>query len=470
MYLLTRADSLHIPIAPKSVDLIICSPPYWDQRVYEDDGEGYEGQLGNEPTAELYLEHLWQVTDQLWRALKDTGSLWWNMGDKRSGSGSHNNATLGEVRGKGSTLQGGAQYSHQRQAPVAYKRDGGFGRPKSKMLLPHRYAIGCEDRQFGEEQLGWIVRQDQVWMKRNAIPDNTADRTSDKHEYWFHLTKHGAYYSAVDELREDYDDPDGTAARYAQGYNEGSHYDDQRRTTNNDLGGDWTMNPAGKRPASYTHIAEDPYEGLWSWLAATQPDLLDHYLAHSSPGVAPSGWLTSNEPLRAPGHLEQHFAAFPTEWPRRIIMGWSPPGICLECGEGRRPAVTEERTLDGEPVSGSWQTNPDGHQVGPQGVGHWRYNTNRSILGYQCPCYTGAPTVAELAAWNRPPTRPAVVLDPFVGTGTTLVCAEALGRIGVGLDLSGSYLDLARWRIRDSGQVAKVEGRRFAEAQGDLFG
>ena len=38
------------------------------------------------------------------------------------------------------------------------------------------------------------------------------------------------------------------------------------------------------------------------------------------------------------------------------------------------------------------------------------------------------------------PTIPATVLDPFVGSGTTLVVARQLGRSGVGLDLSLDYL------------------------------
>ncbi len=40
-----------------------------------------------------------------------------------------------------------------------------------------------------------------------------------------------------------------------------------------------------------------------------------------------------------------------------------------------------------------------------------------------------------------------VVLDPFVGTGTTLVAALMLGRIGIGVDLSLHYLDIARRRV-----------------------
>ena len=55
-----------------------------------------------------------------------------------------------------------------------------------------------------------------------------------------------------------------------------------------------------------------------------------------------------------------------------------------------------------------------------------------------------------------PPTRPALVLDPFMGTGTTLLVASAYGRLGVGVDLSRDYCRLARWRTRDPGERARA--------------
>lgn len=42
---------------------------------------------------------------------------------------------------------------------------------------------------------------------------------------------------------------------------------------------------------------------------------------------------------------------------------------------------------------------------------------------------------------------PALVLDPFAGTGTTLAVAKELGRHGVGIDLKREYLDMAAERI-----------------------
>jgi site-specific DNA-methyltransferase (adenine-specific) len=46
--------------------------------------------------------------------------------------------------------------------------------------------------------------------------------------------------------------------------------------------------------------------------------------------------------------------------------------------------------------------------------------------------------------------EPGVVLDPFCGTGTTLLAARTLGRRSVGIDLSASYLALCEARCAES--------------------
>ena len=47
-----------------------------------------------------------------------------------------------------------------------------------------------------------------------------------------------------------------------------------------------------------------------------------------------------------------------------------------------------------------------------------------------------------------------LVLDPFMGSGSTLVAAARLGRRYVGYDLDPTYVDIARLRVRDEGSTA----------------
>jgi len=43
--------------------------------------DGWRGQLGLEPTPDLYVQHIVQVFHEMRRVLRDDGTLWLNMGD-----------------------------------------------------------------------------------------------------------------------------------------------------------------------------------------------------------------------------------------------------------------------------------------------------------------------------------------------------------------------------------------------------
>ena len=64
------------------VDCVVTSPPYWGLRDY-----GVPGQLGLEPTIDEYISNMTEVYAAVMRVLKDTGTLWLNMGDAYCGSG-----------------------------------------------------------------------------------------------------------------------------------------------------------------------------------------------------------------------------------------------------------------------------------------------------------------------------------------------------------------------------------------------
>jgi hypothetical protein len=58
---------------------------------------------------------------------------------------------------------------------------------------------------------------------------------------------------------------------------------------------------------------------------------------------------------------------------------------------------------------------------------------------------------------NRPTPIPATVLDPFLGSGTTAMVADQLGRHCIGIELSQSYAAMAERRLRnDAGLFADV--------------
>ncbi len=373
-----RADSRHLPLADNSVDLVITSPPYFALRSYQDGGEHYAGQIGDEATPNEFVSSLLEVTAECVRVLKPTGSLWVNLGDKYANGGrtSYDTTDINGARG-------------------GVRTPDGF-RPKTLLGIPWRYALRCID------DLGLILRAEVIWSKPNGLPESVTDRVRRSHEQWFHFTLSPRYFSAVDEIREAH----GRPPRPAEVKHGSSSVVGASDAVVYNRRADWAPqpNPLGKLPGSV--------------------------------------WTIPTEPLRVPDHLGvDHFAAFPTEWPRRIIAGWSPAGVCVACGEGRRPVSDRTHVIE--------DMYPDADVPGLNNRHRTEYRGRRSVrvnvTGYACGC--PEPTAD---------TTPAVVLDPFGGTGTTALVAKALGRHGISVDMSADYCRLAAWRVNDPGELAKA--------------
>lgn len=391
---LLRADARTIPLADNTVDLVVTSPPYWALRSYTDGGEHYAGQIGDEPTPREFVDALIDVTRECMRVLKPAGSLFMNLGDKYA-------ASERGPDGSSSGLSNGPQFRVGSGRSVAAS-----GVPKkSLMMIPARYSIRCID------ELGLILRAQIVWSKTNAMPESVTDRVRRTHEEWFHFVQVPRYYSAVDEIRT-------PAVRF--GARALSRYAD------------------GVQDRAYAE-----HRGL-----ADRPN-------HPMGSLPGSVWEIGTEPLTVPEDVGvEHHAAFPMEWPRRLINGWCPPAICTRCGQGWSPLVDAVTTgHDNNPVSG--RARNDFALTGSEFY-RWRTEHPRQITGYRCDC-------PDLDA----PTRPAVVLDPFGGTGTTALVAHALGRRGLSMDMSADYCSLAAWRTTDPGQVAKAMQVRKPKPQVD---
>ena len=335
-----QGNALDLPLDDDSVDLVVTSPPYFALRSYRDGGEHFEGQIGSEATPGEFLDALWAATAECIRVLKPSGSIFVNLGDKYSGvnPGSYRRHTQ-PMGPDGKTATGYHAEAAASEAEADHTPDWGDVRRKSLMGLPWRYAIGCID------DLGLILRAEVVWSKPNSLPESVKDRVRRSHECWLHFTLEPRYFSAIDEIREPHKEVSlKRAAPHRANVlaHEDRHEVDMTKA----------CHPLGKLPGSV--------------------------------------WSIPSEPLKVPDDLGvDHFAAFPQEWPRRLILGWCPP---------------------------------DG-----------------------------------------------VVLDPFCGTGTVPMVARALGRIGIGVDLSSDYVRLARWRVFESGHASKSTARTNAERQGSLL-
>ena len=61
--------------------------------------------------------------------------------------------------------------------------------------------------------------------------------------------------------------------------------------------------------------------------------------------------------------------------------------------------------------------------------------------------------------------RDDVVLDPFLGSGTTILAAERTGRRGYGIEIDPLYVDTAieRWQRMTGRQAQNIRGETFAQ-------
>jgi len=181
-----------------SVDCIVTSPPYYGLRSYkgtETDWNGWFGQLGLEPTYQMYLEHLLMVTAELKRVLKPSGTLFWNMGDSYAGK-------MGKRQGWNDNKISYTREEALKNGTTFYlSADYGNIRDKSLMMLPERFATGMIDQ-------GWILRNKIIWHKPNGLPSSVKDRFSNKWEYVFFFVKSKRYFFDLDAVRKPLADPD----------------------------------------------------------------------------------------------------------------------------------------------------------------------------------------------------------------------------------------------------------------------
>jgi DNA modification methylase len=162
----------------ESVQCCVTSPPYWGLRDY-----GVDGQLGLEPTPGKFVSKMVDVFAEVWRVLKDDGTLWLNLGDSYANDGKWGGTT------------GGKHVSALHGKNVGRgKRDTGL-KPKDMVGIPWRVAFALQDA-------GWYLRSDIIWHKPTVMPESVCDRPTKAHEYLFLLTRSPKYFYDADAIKE----------------------------------------------------------------------------------------------------------------------------------------------------------------------------------------------------------------------------------------------------------------------------
>lgn len=178
--MLIKGDARKIPLVDKSVQCVVTSPPYWSLRDY-----GIAGQLGLESTPEEYVTKMVEVFRQVWRVLRDDGTVWLNLGSSYAGAGA----------GGGGNRKGNEHGQHD--AMRGSIRGTVLHNFKHKDLIPIPWMVA-----MSLQEDGWYLRSDIIWQKLNSLPESVRDRPTKAHEYIFLLTKNSKYYYNADAIRE----------------------------------------------------------------------------------------------------------------------------------------------------------------------------------------------------------------------------------------------------------------------------
>ena len=207
----------------------------------------WKGQLGLEPTPELYIEHMTAIFHEVKRVLKKEGTLWLNIGDTYGGS----------CQGGGDT---GLSKERYRKELLTYTdKPQKKMMPKCLMMIPERLA-------WSLIQDGWILRNKIVWYKPNGMPSSVKDRFTNKWEYVFLFSKNKKYYFDLDAAREPHLNipkiRDKSSESYAKAYKDlGNSISSGFRSEGHDLGknpGDIWKIPTIPCPIKGIHFATFP--------------------------------------------------------------------------------------------------------------------------------------------------------------------------------------------------------------------
>jgi DNA modification methylase len=469
--MLLQANSLKIPLRDKAVHCVITSPPYYGLRDY-----GIGGQLGLEPTLQEYIDNTVLWAREVWRVLRDDGTFWLNLGDSYAGSwGSYGNRPE-EDNQPGIQREKNTEYWERK----GYKENR--GRPPSSF------------------QQGNLKPKDFIiWHKPNPMPESVTDRPTKSHEYIFLLTKSKKYFYDADAVREGLQPSSKERSKY--GWDGKMVFDENGKETYrnqpdpvDEMGERWSP-PLGRNKRTVWAITTKPYPG--AHFATFPPELPEICIkaGTSEKGVCPvcgAGWLRARRPTEEHAKRIKTYRTMNFDgkrigkyiqdgldkkgWPQRKLADHFPSitggitGCVHNWATGKNIPTAEQykiikRVLE---LGDLWDELLENPATGELEGWLEQDMLNKGMKG------AGAhiPTSAETTGWK--PTCehdeepiPSIVLDPFAGSGTTVMVANALGRRGIGIDLSWDYLQLARKR---TGAKALAEWEHGKKVESNLEG
>jgi site-specific DNA-methyltransferase (cytosine-N4-specific) len=440
-----------------SFDLIITSPPFLALRSYLPEGHPDKAkEIGSEATPAEFIDTLLALTAEWGRLLAPHGSLAIELGDTYAGSG-----------GAGGDYN--ADGLREGQARFRQSIDNGWPLPKSLACIPDLYAVALA---YGINPLTgqpspagqWLLRNKKPWIRSNppvgALGDKERPATSyvtvacRARDRWFDLD---AVRTAVLPHTAKYNG--GTRPAYGERGGQG---------TVKEVAEGAESNPAGAPPRDWWHHVDaildtelaaraginsagggEPRGGKRRLHGGGEGGEDQHHggsLTVGAQGVhlrralEKAGILQTLDALDVSpkGYAGAHYAVWPKELVKLLVDEMCPRRVCTSCGQPSR-RITESSTvyLDGTPKE--WA---EPLRETTAGLGHRNGVARQATTVGWSDCGHGT--------W-----RPGRILDPFVGSGTTLEVATP-PHDSVGIDIDERNADLALERV---GMFLEVDER-----------
>lgn len=372
-----------------SVDLVVTSPPYYNLRNYQ-----HKDQIGSEQTPKQYITNLINIFRECKRVLKNTGAIWVNIADSYS-----------DIN-------------------------------KSLIGIPERFVIAMQD------ELGLIRRNTIIWYKRSCMPSSSIDRFTIDFEYFYFFVK-----SSDTLLWKHYNTNEWTSIKPIVNFND---------PTKENIEWEWYESPITKKKykrslwKSYDYFFETQYEPY------SESTLLEIQKAYKGKGT---------KDYKGNGVQD------PSEIKRRMIEAYNSKQIPF--GGTKYPTNQDSvtnNTYSGNPykirINHTRSENSKSLQEAERGLNNntlhkqnyyeldlegrikrcvWDITTANS-KDHHFATYPEELIDTPIKACTR---KGDLVLDPFLGSGTTAIKSQKLGRNYVGIELNPKYVSIAKSRLNN---------------------
>lgn len=237
---------------------------------------------------------------------------------------------------------------------------------------------------------GWILRNTIIWHKPNCMPSSAKDRFTVDFEYVFFFVKNKRYFfeAQYEPIKE------STIQRERYGWNGVEIEGRDSPQATDKMGTRWGDPNIGRNKRTVWSICPQPFP-------------------------------------------EAHFAVYPEELCQTPIKSGCPEFVCKKCGKAREKVYD----VSYQPQANRWSKKADTNIIkkptdrNVRGSYEENLDAIRKFKGYtQCSCNAGF--------------EGGIVLDQFMGAGTTALVALKQNKRFIGFEINNQYIDIANKRIK----------------------